>query len=306
MNTRFVRIACLGVATVAVAVFAQEQLTIFPSPMPSPPLTGTFRSMTLMQPPFPFNPFPQLPVYSLGDGSFVYDDRTVDYVALRAEIAAEASQASSLQFSSSSVLLGGGGVQTMSLSGPPPPGGGGGGGGSGGGGITSPPPYSVSGLKLTIPVLTNGYIYTTIFEHNPALAYDIYTKTNLNSTNWLFGIWGVVSQTNYYLLRSNYPADVFLMTASGLDSDGDGMPDNWEAMNGLNPHVSDANGDPDGDGISNFDEWRYGLNPLLDDAAQSGKFQEMRYDSRGRLKNFFAPIQFIFSYDLEGNVTQIQ
>ncbi len=222
------------------------------------PLTGTFRSMTLMQPPFPFNPFPELPVYSLGDGTFVYNDSQVDYEALRAELAAEAVMVNSLPFSSSSVLLGGGG-QLMSLSSPPPPGGGGG--GSGGGGITSAPPYSVAGLKVTIPVLTNIYIYTTIFEHNPALAYDIYTKTNLNSTNWLFGIWGVAAQTNYYLMRSNYPGDAFLMAASGLDSDGDGLPDNWEAMNGLNPHLSDADSDTDGDGISNFDEWRYGLNP---------------------------------------------
>jgi len=27
-----------------------------------------------------------------------------------------------------------------------------------------------------------------------------------------------------------------------LDSDGDGMPDEWETTNGLNPHTANANG----------------------------------------------------------------
>src|SRR5688500_15789134 len=53
-----------------------------------PPLTGTFYSFTLFQPPFPFNPFPELPVYALTNGVYAYDDRLVDYAALRAEWAA--------------------------------------------------------------------------------------------------------------------------------------------------------------------------------------------------------------------------
>jgi len=46
------------------------------------------------------------------------------------------------------------------------------------------------------------------------------------------------------------------------DADNDGMPDDWEAANGLNPGLaSDAHRDGDGDGRSNLDEFRAGTDP---------------------------------------------
>ncbi len=42
---------------------------------------------------------------------------------------------------------------------------------------------------------------------------------------------------------------------SGFDTDGDGMPDAWETMHGLNPGVADNNGDFDGDGYTNLEEY---------------------------------------------------
>ncbi|HKQ38214.1 MAG TPA: lamin tail domain-containing protein, partial [Verrucomicrobiae bacterium] len=46
------------------------------------------------------------------------------------------------------------------------------------------------------------------------------------------------------------------------DSDGDGMPDSWESLYGLNAFsASDANQDKDGDGSSNLDEYLAGTNP---------------------------------------------
>jgi hypothetical protein len=38
------------------------------------------------------------------------------------------------------------------------------------------------------------------------------------------------------------------------DFDGDGMPDGWELVNGLNPRLNDAAWDPDHDGLSNLEE----------------------------------------------------
>jgi len=52
------------------------------------------------------------------------------------------------------------------------------------------------------------------------------------------------------------------------DTDGDGMPDGWEAQynylgaGALNPLVNDAAGDPDNDGLSNLQEYQYSLGVL--------------------------------------------
>ncbi|MDY4625425.1 MAG: polysaccharide lyase [Prevotella sp.] len=44
------------------------------------------------------------------------------------------------------------------------------------------------------------------------------------------------------------------------DSDGDGMPDDWEIANGLNPNdPSDANGDINGDGYTNIEKYINGI-----------------------------------------------
>ncbi|MBN2444992.1 MAG: hypothetical protein JXJ04_26795 [Spirochaetales bacterium] len=46
------------------------------------------------------------------------------------------------------------------------------------------------------------------------------------------------------------------------DSDQDGMPDEWEQNNGMNPHGADNNGDIDSDGYTNIEEY---LNELAGD-----------------------------------------
>jgi len=40
------------------------------------------------------------------------------------------------------------------------------------------------------------------------------------------------------------------------DSDGDGLPDEWESQYGLDPNSVDANQDSDGDGLSNLEEYQ--------------------------------------------------
>jgi hypothetical protein len=47
----------------------------------------------------------------------------------------------------------------------------------------------------------------------------------------------------------------------GNDRDGDGMPDDWELANGLDPDFSNANGDEDQDGYTNLQEYIAGTDP---------------------------------------------
>jgi hypothetical protein len=75
--------------------------------------------------------------------------------------------------------------------------------------------------------------------------------------------------------RDNRPPD-------GDDSDNDGIPDDWETANGLNPLVAgDATEDSDRDGLDNLAEYQAGTDPR--DAASVFQLQTVRL-ANGRLE----------------------
>jgi hypothetical protein len=73
------------------------------------------------------------------------------------------------------------------------------------------------------------------------------------------------------LVASNAVVVTSTVVGGGLDSDSDGVPDIWEAANGLNPYFNDAALDDDGDGLTNLQEFLAGTNPL--DASSNLKIQ---------------------------------
>jgi hypothetical protein len=63
------------------------------------------------------------------------------------------------------------------------------------------------------------------------------------------------------------------------DTDGDGMPDGWEIMHGLDPlDPGDAEGDADEDGVSNWNEHVAGADPFLADTDGDGFWDRIELD----------------------------
>lgn len=87
------------------------------------------------------------------------------------------------------------------------------------------------------------------------------TSSNLFLTNFQAAMSGAYSVS--VINASNYVANFTAQVVStALDSDGDGIPDWWEILHGLNPtNRFDALLDSDGDGMSNYAEYIAGTDP---------------------------------------------
>ena len=73
------------------------------------------------------------------------------------------------------------------------------------------------------------------------------------------GVWTLVEM---WALSDAFTADI---VGREPDSDGDGLPDRWERLYGLDEKVADAHLDPDGDGLTNLQEYNAGTNPMVAD-----------------------------------------
>ena len=63
------------------------------------------------------------------------------------------------------------------------------------------------------------------------------------------------NSTNYYRSVSEFDYPTIPSGQGYLDSDHDGMPDDWEIANGFNPTLDDSSEDEDGDGYTNIEEF---------------------------------------------------
>jgi hypothetical protein len=60
-----------------------------------------------------------------------------------------------------------------------------------------------------------------------------------------------------------------------IDSDADGLPDNWEIQYFGNLNQT-GTGDPDGDGLNNTQEYQQGRNPTKSALADPGDFVNLK------------------------------
>jgi len=96
---------------------------------------------------------------------------------------------------------------------------------------------------------------------------------------------------------SEFGSNIVLNAKTLIDSDGDGLPDEYELAWGFNPNLaSDSFADPDHDGKSNLQEFKDGTNPR--DVDDNISVQIIEYNS----ENGFVVLKFKASYGLIYNV----
>lgn len=100
-------------------------------------------------------------------------------------------------------------------------------------------------------------VRTGIIERPDGLESDLgkeYVQRRLSPDSYKKGIVYDLKQVGGFPEYKGGPAPI--------DSDSDGMPDDWEKRYGLNPFdPSDANGDLNGDGYTNIEKYINGINP---------------------------------------------
>ena len=153
----------------------------------------------------------------------------------------------------------------------------------------APPPPRFLLSSVTVPAGTNVTLSATALEMMPDVAVSsayqwLRNGTSITNservggaTSGLLTISEVQPQdTGAYSVQVTRPSGAttsvaLVLTVYDGDSDGDGLPNSWEAAFGLNPaDPADAQFRPDGDQLAYLLKYRFGLNPLAADTENDG------------------------------------
>ena len=103
----------------------------------------------------------------------------------------------------------------------------------------------------------------------------LFSETNTPTAVGNYLRYAVIAVDTNGLSSAQALANRFLTVGHGVDNDGDGMADNWELSNGLNPqNPADGTADPDQDGLTSVEEFLRGSNPLMFDNLRFGVLQQ--------------------------------
>ena len=103
-------------------------------------------------------------------------------------------------------------------------------------------------------VLNSLYNSCRIYSDGVIVSLSLLSAPNLSSATCRLSDNGVITLLNNRKL---------LILRPNNDVDGDGLPDDWERLYGLDPSVKDALADGDGDGMNNYAEFYLGTNPTI-------------------------------------------
>ena len=203
-------------------------------------------------PPSPFDPLPQLPLYTDGTpGDYWFDDRDFDVHAYLAQVSAEAntSRSGGMAKDDAPALPGDGGGSTNSS-----------GGGSSSYGESSP----TNGLWLQITGITNRIVSLNLNNATDTV-YEVWTKTDLTQTNW--NIEQEVFPTNQEVMpftiaeqgRANLM--VWARDWTGITSNGNETPEWWFYEYFGTVDLSDTNLDVNGNTL--LYDYQNGIDPNI-------------------------------------------